>query len=112
MSDSNSDSNVVSTKVNKSDEIRNYLRSAPPEKRMPKDVCEALAEKGIEVSNSFVSIVKSKFYNGNKQISKKNKVGDNQDFGKLLLAKEYIKAFGGDFSAAKKNLELFIKLRD
>lgn len=103
---------VVPAKVNKSDEIRNYLKSAPPEKRMPKDVCEALAAKGIEVSNSFVSIVKSKFYNNNKKRVSKKKVENNQDFGKLFLAKEYINAFGGDFSAAKKNLELFMKLRD
>jgi len=103
----------VDSKVNKSEEIRNYLRTAPADKRMPKDVVAALKEKGIDVGNAYVSIVKSKLMPTKEKVQKKKSKEENvstDSFDSLLLAKKYLNAFDGDVSLARKNLELVSKL--
>lgn len=106
---------VDSSKVNKSEEIRNYLRTAPPDKRMPKDVVAALKDKGIDVGNAYVSIVKSKLMPTKEKVQRKKKKSKEEtvpmdNFDSLLLAKKYLNAFDGDVSLARKNLELVSKL--
>ncbi len=46
--------------VNRSEKIREYLKSVKPSDRSPKAVSDALKEKGIKVSPNLVSLVKMK----------------------------------------------------
>lgn len=103
--------------VNRSEMVREYLKTLKPNQRSPKAVCEAMKEKGITVSQQLVSQVKLGFKKKNRKNAarvavktkdKKDKI--KSDFQSWTIAKELLRSVGGDLSAAKKNLELVSRL--
>ena len=49
------------TKINKTDMIRDIVTKNPEAK--PADIVKQLAEKGVKITNTFVSVVKSRMKN-------------------------------------------------
>jgi len=100
--------------VNRSEKIREYLKSAKPSERGPKAVADALKEKGIKVSPNLVSLVKMKM-SGKKKTAKKaarkaikpksRPKARHDAHAHLVLAKNFISSAGG-FEQAKGILEL------
>lgn len=98
--------------VNKSDKIREYLKSVKPSDRSPTAVAKALKAKGIEVSPAFVSQIKTKI-NGKKDRKKKaikskpkrSKAKAMTPHQSLLNAKDFLNSAGG-LSEAKRLLDL------
>jgi hypothetical protein len=100
--------------VNRSEMVREYLKTLKPNQRSPKAVCEAMKEKGITVSQQLVSQVKLGFKKKARKnaarIAAKAKHKNSADFQSWTIAKELLRSVGGDLSAAKKNLELVSRL--
>lgn len=106
--------------VNRSEKIREYLKSAKPSESGPKAVSDALKAKGIKVSPNLVSLVKMKMA-GNKKARKKSikakariktlapkpKTEALQDH--LLMAKNFASLAGG-VDKAKEVLDVLAKL--
>jgi hypothetical protein len=113
-------------KVNKSQLIRDQLKSMKPSERTPKAVVEALKKKGCNVSATFVSVVKSKM----KPKSGKTKAKASRNANKawntrqnwkswdvflkntsspLVQAKSFLNAAGG-IDQAKRVLDIVNKL--
>jgi hypothetical protein len=68
-----------SPKVNKSEEIRDYIRANPKAKN--KMVVDALAEKGVKVTPAFVYIIKSKMNKTAKREKRAANVVKTQQMG-------------------------------
>lgn len=116
-------------KVNKSEMIRQQLKSMKPSERSPKAVSEALKAKGVDVTPGLVGIVKMKMGPKKRKakIKTKTKVktrksrtavawkawntrrSSDKDFGNLVLAKNFLNSAGG-IEKAKKTLDLVSKL--
>lgn len=100
--------------ITRSQVIRDYLKTCKPSESSPKLVSEALAEKGLKVSASLVSYVKSALRRSIRKTAAKNAVAKKQknisDFTALICAKDLLKLVGGDIAKAKKNLEIVSKL--
>lgn len=111
--------------VNKSELIRQHLKATKPSDRSPTAVAEALKKKGVEVTPSFVSVVKLKMKTKGKKTAKtktRKKVASKKavkarkansffkgDFGNLILAKDFLDAAGG-VDQAKRVLDIVSKL--
>lgn len=97
--------------VNKSEQIRSYLKSVKPSDRGPTAVAEALKAKGIQVSAGFVSQIKNRM-NG-KKVTKKKAIKPKRKattknmnaHQSLLSAKSFLDSAGG-LAEAKKLLDL------
>jgi hypothetical protein len=116
-------------KVNKTQLIRDQLKSMKPSERNPKAIVEALKKKGCTVSPTFVSVVKSKMKQKRRVAGKskrsnaaikarattKNWKGwgdflkNGKDFSNLMLAKNFLAA-AGDIDQAKRVLDVVNKL--
>lgn len=103
--------------VNRSEKIREYLKSVKPSDRSPKAVSDALKEKGIKVSPNLVSLVKMKLSGKPKKATKKvakkaarkairpkarRKV--ENPHAQFVLAKDFLNSAGG-IEQAKKMLD-------
>jgi hypothetical protein len=105
---------TASKEVNRSEMVREYLKTLKPNQRSPKAVCEAMKEKGITVSQQLVSQVKMGFKKKSRKsaaqsaVKTKNKI--KADFQSWTAAKELLRSVGGDLSVAKKNLEIVSRL--
>jgi len=98
--------------VNRSEKIREYLKSVKPSDRSPKAVSDALKEKGIKVSPNLVSLVKMKLSGKPKKATKKaarkairpkaRKV--ENPHAQFVLAKDFLNSAGG-IEQAKKILD-------
>jgi hypothetical protein len=102
-------------KVNRSQAIRDYLKSVKPSERGPRAVCEALKAKGVNVSAQLVSQVKNSISGKKKKrtLSKarnQNAKKPNSNFDTWIFAKNLLNSVGGDLASAKKNLEIISKL--
>lgn len=107
-------STKTEVEVNKSEKIREYLKSAKPSDRSPTAVSKALKAKGIEVSPAFVSQIKTKI-NGKKASKKKAIKSKPKRMTKpkaktmahqsLLSAKDFLNSAGG-LTEAKRLLEI------
>lgn len=104
--------------VNRSEKIREYLKSVKPSDRSPKAVSDALKEKGIKVSPNLVSLVKMKLSVKSGIVKKKPAKKANRKAVKpkaspkaesphaqLVLAKTFLNSAGG-IEQAKKILDL------
>ena len=111
-------------KVNKSEMIRQQLKSMKPSERSPKAVAEALKAKGIDVTPGLVGIVKMKMgpkkrkakikakaktRKGRAAAAWKTRRSADKEFGNLVLAKNFLNSAGG-VEKAKKTLDLVSKL--
>lgn len=109
--------------VNKSELIRQHLKTMKPSERSPTAVAEAMTKKGVKVTPSFVSVVKLKMKTKGKKKPAKAKVRKKAaaktsrninsffkgDFGNLILAKDFLNATGG-VDQAKRVLDIVSKL--
>lgn len=111
--------------VNKSELIRQHLKSMKPSDRSPTAVAEAMTKKGVKVTPSFVSVVKLKMKTKGKKKPAKAKARKKAaakalksrsinsffkgDFGNLILAKDFLNAAGG-VDQAKRVLDVVNKL--
>lgn len=110
--------------VNKSELIRQHLKSMKPSDRSPTAVAEAMTKKGVKVTPSFVSVVKLKMKTKGKKTTKtksRKKAASKAvkarkansffkgDFGNLILAKDFLDAAGG-VDQAKRVLDIVSKL--
>ena len=108
---------MVKEKVNRSAQIREYLKSAKGDARLPTAVVAALKEKGITVSVGLVSQIKSRMGMKKKRKSKAirraapvaHRIGNNP-IANLICAKNLLEAFEGDIKAARSALETVNKL--
>lgn len=101
-------------KVNKSEEVRNFLDSNPS--AQPKEVSEALGKKGIKVTPQAVSTIK---FNAAKKAGKKvgrrgrpkgtKGANGTVQVDSLLRAKRFAEEMGG-VSEAKQALDVLAKL--
>lgn len=82
-------------KVNKSEAIRNYLKTNP--EAGPKEVKEALGKQGIEVSDGLVSNIKHKLANPDGSKSSKGRQTRSTELtaSELLQAVEVVNGAGG-----------------
>jgi hypothetical protein len=105
--------------VNRSEKIRDYLKSVKPSERSPKAVSDALKEKGIKVSPNLVSLVKMKLP-GNTTTTKKkaairpksrskSRSKATNPHAQFVMAKDFLNSAGG-LKQAKGILELVSKL--
>lgn len=102
--------------VNRSEKIREYLKSVNPSDRSPKAVSEALKEKGIKVSPNLVSLVKMKLSGKPKKATKKaakkatrksikpKARNAENPHAQFVLAKDFLNSAGG-IEQAKKILD-------
>lgn len=115
------------TEVNKSELIREQLKSMKPSERSPKAVVEALKKKGHTVSPTFVSVVKTKMKPKRKAKASKNRASTaagkawktrwsgwgnflkNGKIENLVLAKDFLNSAGG-IDQAKRILDVVNKL--
>lgn len=101
--------------TNRSAAIRNYLSKHPNAK--PREVAEKLAAKGVKVSNTYVSVVKSKMTGeqGRPAIRTATPATNPADqlvsIDDLLRTKQFVDTFGGDVTAATESLKAFAKLK-
>ena len=105
--------------VNRSEKIREYLKSVKPSDRSPKAVSDALKEKGIKVSPNLVSLVKMKLSvksgivkkkkpakkANRKAVKPKASPKAESPHAQLVLAKTFLNSAGG-IEQAKKILDL------
>jgi hypothetical protein len=96
--------------VNKSAEIRGYLDEHP--NAGPTEIVAALAEKGVEVTPSFVSNIKSKTKSGLGPRRKGRAPGSSDVTTVLALmgAKKFVDQSGG-IDQAQQALDVYKKLR-
>lgn len=93
--------------LNRSEKIREYLKSVNPSDRSPKAVSDALNEKGIKVSPNLVSLVKMKFdpkKATRKAIRPKARRKVENPHAQFVLAKDFLNSAGG-IKQAKKILD-------
>lgn len=100
--------------VNRSEKIREYLKSVKPSDRSPKAVSDALKEKGIKVSPNLVSLVKMKLGGKPKKAAKKAtrkatiklkaRPKAENPHASFVLAKDFLNSAGG-IEQAKKILD-------
>jgi hypothetical protein len=109
----------MKVKENKSEKIRDYLKSVKPSERSPKAVSEALKAKGTIVTPTLVSLVKMKM-NGKQKKARKparvaqssRKAASRNNFGwanDVIRAKDFISSTGG-IKEAKKLLDVVAHL--
>jgi len=114
---------MAAATVNKSEAIRDYLKSVKPSERSPKAVAEALKAKGLTVTPGFVGVVKSHMKNGRKTQKVKRKAikpkakakarkatRSVSNFGSLITASNFINSAGG-LKQAKALLDVVSQLR-
>jgi len=95
--------------VNRSEKIREYLKSVKPSDRSPKAVSDALKEKGIKVSPNLVSLVKMKLSGkpkaakkvARKAIRPKARKSAEHPHTQFVLAKDFLNSAGGIEQAKK-----------
>jgi peptidoglycan hydrolase-like amidase len=110
----------MKVKENKSEKIRDYLKSVKPSERSPKAVSEALKAKGTIVTPTLVSLVKMKMGGKRKKARKPDRVAQiarksastRNNFGwtdDVIRAKDFISSTGG-VKQAKKLLDVVAHL--
>ena len=109
----------MKVKENKSEKIREYLKSVNPSERGPKAVSEALKAKGTIVTPTLVSLVKMKMNGKPKKASRKparnavrkpaRRVKEASWVNDVIRAKDFISSSGG-LKQAKKLLEVVSQL--
>jgi len=110
----------MKVKENKSEKIRDYLKSVKPSERSPKAVSEALKAKGTIVTPTLVSLVKMKMNGKQKKAARKparvaqisRKAASRNNFGwanDVIRAKDFISSTGG-IKEAKKLLDVVAHL--
>jgi hypothetical protein len=101
-------------RVNRSELVREYLKSAKPSERSPKMVVEALKAKGITVSTQLVSQVKNALKKKSRKkaasVAAKVRHKNNSDMQSWTIARDLLRSVGGDITVARKNLEIVFKL--
>ena len=104
---------VATEKKHKSQMVRDYLNSIKPSQRIPLAVVEAMKSQGVIVSAQYVSQIKSRLKSKKTKksaVETSNKSNFDFDWKACRLAKDLLNSVGGDFSAAKRNLEIVAKL--
>ena len=103
---------MMKVKENRSEKIREYLKSIKPYERSPKAVSEALKAKGTTVSPTLVSLVKMKL-NARKakamSASRARKAKESAWINDVIRAKHFVISSGG-LKEAKKLLEVVSRL--
>lgn len=104
----------MAKKVNKSEEVRNYLAANPAEG--PSAVSEALKKRGIKVSPNFVSNIKLKLKThgapkrrGRRPLAVSN--SESNGYGTVYAAAAFIRSCGG-IQQAKDALAVAAKVLD
>ncbi len=96
--------------VNRSESIREYLKMVP--KASPSEIKQALAAKGVKVSDSLISAVKYRKPTGKKKkpgrkkgrpagTSAKQAAGSSISIDSLMAASKLVETLGGVDNAAK-----------
>lgn len=102
--------------VNKSDAIRDCLKNSSD--KSPSKISKMLEEKGIKVTPTYVSVVKSKMYSSKPKTSKPNKARKSKAKAKnnakanlesLISAKSFIDK-AGSIENAKKLIDVVNKI--
>lgn len=113
---------MAAATVNKSEAIREYLKSVKPSERSPKAVAEALKAKGLTVTPGFVGVVKSHMKNGRKTQKVKRKAIKPKakarkkathpvsNLSSLITASNFINSAGG-LKQAKALLDVVSQIR-
>ena len=102
-------------KVSKTKMVKDILEQNPSLK--PMDIVKIMSEKGVEIDNKYVSIIKSKIKTGNKKpisVAKRRMSGHKSNmadsFEDLLAVKSLYDSIGGDrIISAVKAIEKITK---